>query len=904
MLKKFQKKLFSQNIFDSKAKKTLKAGTSQYTYYDITSLGSQVETLPYSIRVLLESALRNCDDFNVKKHDVEQILSWKETQHKDIEIPFKPARVLLQDFTGVPAVVDLAAMRDVMVELGYDPQKINPLIPTELVIDHSVQADFARVKDAWKMNEDLEFSRNKERFSFLKWGQKQFKNFGIVPPGSGIVHQVNLEYLARLVFNNNGVLYPDSLVGADSHTTMINGLGIVGWGVGGIEAEAAMLGQPLAMVLPQVVGFRLTGEVHQNVTATDVVLTIVEMLRKRGVVGKFVEFYGPGVEKLSLADRATISNMCPEYGATIGYFPPDKQTIEYMSLTGRSSDHIKLCEEYLRRNNLFVDGDKSNKATYTGESLQLDLSSVVPCLSGPKRPHDRVPMNKMKSEFNTALTNATGFKGFGLVDKQAKKEATLTFEGVKYPFPHGSVVLAAITSCTNTSNPDVMLAAGMIAKKAIEKGLVVRPYIKTTLSPGSGVVTKYLESAGVLPYLEKLGFQIAGYGCMTCIGNSGDLHEEILNVITKEEVIAASVLSGNRNFEGRVHSHTAANYLASPPLVIAYALAGRVNIDFEKEPIGKDKDGKDVYLNDIWPTKDEINKVVNSVIKPQMFNEVYTKISKGTDSWNSLKIPTTPAYNWNPESTYIKKPPFFDYLLKNKTNTGSITNAKCLLKFGDSITTDHISPAGKIAKTSSAAKFLRSKGVEDKDFNQYGTRRGNYEVMARGTFANVKLINTLIEERGPKTIHHPTGKIDNVYEVAEMYQKENIPLIVLAGKEYGSGSSRDWAAKGPLLQGIKCVIAESYERIHRSNLVGMGILPLQFNQGESATSLGLTGKESFTIHLPDKITVGMDVKVSTDSGKQFTTKARIDTEPEIEYYRDGGILVYVMKKMIKDSKKI
>jgi len=901
MFKKITKKCFSNNVFDSKAKKSLKVGSNSYNYYDINTLSSEVSTLPYSIRVLLESCLRNCDDFNVKKQDVEKILNWKETQTQDIEIPFKPARVLLQDFTGVPAVVDLAAMRDVMIQLGHDPQKINPLIPTELVIDHSVLADFARVKDAYKKNEQLEFERNKERFEFLKWGQQQFKNFTIVPPGSGIVHQVNLEYLARCVFNNNGTLYPDSLVGADSHTTMINGLGIVGWGVGGIEAEAALLGQPLAMVLPQVVGFKLSGNLKSHVTATDAVLTITEMLRKRGVVGKFVEFFGPGVENLSLANRATISNMCPEYGATIGYFPCDHQTMNYLKLSGRKEDNVKVCEEYLRTNNLFVDYKNRKDPTYSGEIMELDLSTVVPSVSGPKRPHDRVPISDMKNEFNTALTNKVGFKGFGLNETQKTKEATLTYEGVKYPFPHGSVVIAAITSCTNTSNPDVMLAAGLVAKKAIEKGLVVRPYIKTTLSPGSGVVTRYLESAGVLPYMEQLGFNIAGYGCMTCIGNTGELHEEIINTITKDEVVAAAVLSGNRNFEGRVHSHTAANYLASPPLVIAYALAGRVNIDFEKESIGKDKNGKDVMLSDIWPTREEIDKVVNENIKPQMFNEVYEKISKGTDNWNSLTVPSTPVYNWSSDSTYIKKPPFFDSLINNTQNNGKINNAKVLLNLGDSITTDHISPAGKIAKNSSAAKYLRSRGVDDKDFNQYGTRRGNYEVMARGTFANVKLINNLIEERGPYTVHLPTGKVDAVYDVAEMYKKENSELIVLAGKEYGSGSSRDWAAKGPLLQGIKAVIAESYERIHRSNLVGMGILPLQFKNGESTKSLGLTGKESFTIHTPDTISVGMDVKVTTDNGKSFTVKARIDTEPEIAYYKDGGILVYVMKKLMESK---
>lgn len=901
MLKNITKKSFSNNIFDSSAKKTLNLNNKSYNYYNINSLGSLVNSLPISIRVLLESALRNCDDFNVKKSHVETILNWEKYQNKGIEIPFKPARVLLQDFTGVPAVVDLAAMRDVMVQLGYNPDSINPLIPTDLVIDHSIIADVAREKDAYKKNAEIEFKRNRERFQFLKWGQQQFKGFNIVPPESGICHQVNLEYLARLVFNNQekNLLYPDSLVGADSHTTMINGLGIVGWGVGGIEAEAAMLGQPLAMVLPEVVGFKLTGTPHKNLTATDIVLTVTQMLRKKGVVGKFVEFYGPGVENLSLADRATISNMCPEYGATVGYFPPDKETIEYMKLTGRNNDHVKLCEEYLRTNNLFVNYNDTKYPTFTS-SLELDLSSVVPCISGPKRPHDRVPIADMKNDFNGALTAKLGFKGFGLDETKSKNEATLVYEGVKYPFPHGSVVLAAITSCTNTSNPDVMLAAALVAKKAVEKGLVVRPYIKTTLSPGSNVVAEYLTASTLLPYLEKLGFTLAGFGCMTCIGNSGELPDEITNTISKEDVVAASVLSGNRNFEGRVHSHTAANYLASPPLVIAYALAGRVNIDFDKEPIGKDSNGKEVYLNDIWPSKDEIAKVVQQTVKPKMFNEIYTKIAKGTDNWNALDVPKDNTYKWNDNSTYIKKPPFFETLTKNLKIEGDIRAARCLLLLGDSITTDHISPAGKIAKNSSAAKYLRENGVDDKDFNQYGTRRGNYEVMARGTFANVRLINNLVEERGPYTVHHPTGKVDSVYEVADMYAKDNTPVIVIAGKEYGSGSSRDWAAKGPLLQGIKAVIAESFERIHRSNLVGMGILPCQFINGENAEKLGLTGKEVFNIHLPDgKIPVGYEAKVTTEGNKEFKVKVRIDTEPEVEYYRDGGILVYVMKKLIE-----
>jgi aconitate hydratase len=901
MLTKLVKKNFSKNVFDGKARKSLKLGSTNYNYYDINTLSDKVENLPHSIKILLESALRNCDDFSVKSTDVENILNWRQNQTLDMEIPFKPARVLLQDFTGVPAVVDLAAMRDTMIKLGHDPQKINPLIPTELVIDHSILADFAKTKDSAFKNEELEFKRNRERFEFLKWGQEQFKNFRIVPPGSGICHQVNLEYLARVVFNNNGLLYPDSLVGADSHTTMINGLGIVGWGVGGIEAEAAMLGQALAMVLPQVVGFKLTGTLNQKVTATDLVLTITEMLRKRGVVGKFVEFFGSGVAGLSLADRATISNMCPEYGATIGYFPPDFQTMDYLKLTGREADQIKLCEEYLRANKLFVDYKNDKQADFSGDVMSLDLSSIVPSLAGPKRPHDKVSVDYMKSDFNNALTAKLGFKGFGLSEKQKEKEATITYDGVKYPFPHGSIVIAAITSCTNTSNPDVMLAAGMLAQKAVELGLVVKPYIKTTLSPGSGVVTKYLENAGVLSYMEKLGFYIAGYGCMACIGNSGELPDEIMDSINNDEVIAASVLSGNRNFEGRVHSHTAANYLASPPLVIAYALAGRVNIDFEKEALGKDNNGNDVFLRDIWPTRDEISKVVEQNIKPKMFKEIYDKISLGTDNWNSLEVPKTPVYDWSDDSTYIKKPPFFDNLLNNKTNEGNINDARCLLNLGDSITTDHISPAGKIAKTSSAAKYLRSRNVEDKDFNQYGTRRGNYEVMARGTFANVKIINKLIKERGPKTVHLPTGKIDAVYDIAAMYKEEGTNLIVLGGKEYGSGSSRDWAAKGPLIQGIKAVIAESYERIHRSNLVGMGIMPLQYKKGDSTDSLGLTGQEHFTLHVPEKVEVGMDVVVKTDCGKEFTVKARIDTEPEIEYYRDGGILIYVMKKLMNEN---
>jgi aconitate hydratase len=686
-------------------------------------------------------------------------------------------------------------MRDKMKELGKDPHKINPIIPTDLVIDHSVIADFARERDAWKKNEELEFARNKERFQFLKWAKSAFQNFLIVPPGSGICHQVNLEYLGRVVFNRNGLLYPDSLVGADSHTTMINGLGIVGWGVGGIEAEAAMLGQAISMVLPQVVGVRLTGKLPKNVNATDLVLTVTEMLRKRGVVGKFVEFFGPGVESLTLSDRATVSNMCPEYGATIGYFPVDSNTIDYLKQTGRDPEYIKVIEEYLRRNSLFRDFKSKDEQEFSGEVLNLDLSTVVNSVAGPKRPHDRVPLSNMKTDFTNALTNKVGFKGYGLKPEDSKKSAEINYNGQKFTLSHGSVVIAAITSCTNTSNPDVMLGAGLVAKKAIEKGLSIKPFVKTTLSPGSGVVTHYLESSGLLPYLQQLGFDLAGYGCMTCIGNSGDLSDTVAEALTKNDLVGASVLSGNRNFEGRVHNLVRANYLASPPLVVAYALAGNVNIDFETEPIGKGKDGKDVFLRDIWPSREETASIINEVIKPKMFKEVYDRISKGTEKWNSLEVKESPLFSWDNSSTYIKKPPFFDVINNKSGKISPITNARVLLSFGDSITTDHISPAGNIAKTSAAAKYLMDRHVEPKDFNQYGTRRGNFEVMARGTFANVRIVNKLLSEVGPKSIHFPSGKVASVHEVSETYQKEGTPLIILAGKEYGSGSSRDWAAK-------------------------------------------------------------------------------------------------------------
>lgn len=791
-------------------------------------------------------------------------------------------------------------MRDAMKRLGGDPSKINPLCPVDLVIDHSVQVDYAGTKDSADQNEKMEFSRNKERFSFLKWGSKAFDNFSIVPPGSGIVHQVNLEYLARVVFDRNDLLYPDSVVGTDSHTTMINGLGVTGWGVGGIEAEAVMLGQTISMVLPQVVGFKLTGELNKHVTATDLVLRCVEMLRKRGVVGKFVEFYGPGVRNLSLADRATIANMAPEYGATMGYFPIDDRTIEYLNLTGRDSGHVQLIEKYLRQQGMFVKHDGSQaEPTYSGDIMHLDLASVEPALSGPKRPHDRVDFSNMKKDFTTCLTNKVGFKGFGLTEADTKKSAKFQYKGKEYEFNHGSVVIAAITSCTNTSNPDVMLAAGLLAKNAVEKGLSVKPYIKTSLSPGSHVVTEYFKTAGVDKYLDQLGFTTAGYGCMTCIGNSGEIPDEVQDTIVKNDLVAAAVLSGNRNFEGRVHPHTRANYLASPPLVVAYALAGTVDFDFETQPLGKDKSGKDVFLRDIWPSRDQITKVTGSSITAKMFKDTYSTILKGSPMWQNLEAPTGKLYQWDESSTYIHNPPFFQTTDAAIKPIASIKSAHCLLNVGDSITTDHISPAGKIAKTSPAARYLQSKGVSEKDFNSYGSRRGNDEIMARGTFANTRLINKMVSKVGPTTVHIPTGQEMAVFDAAKAYMDAGVPTIVLAGNEYGSGSSRDWAAKGPYLQGIKAVIAQSYERIHRSNLVGMGILPLQFKSGESADSLGLTGKEQFNIDTQGgQLKVGQDVVVTTNCGKKFTVTCRLDTDPEIAYYQNGGILQYVLRKLM------
>ncbi|KAI5674797.1 hypothetical protein M9H77_15161 [Catharanthus roseus] len=909
VIERFQRKIATMAGSENPFAKILTAlpkpeGGEFGKFYSLPALNDpRIDKLPYSIRILLESAIRNCDNFQVTKNDVEKIIDWENTSPKQVEIPFKPARVLLQDFTGVPAVVDLASMRDAIKNLGSDADKINPLVPVDLVVDHSVQVDVARQENAVQANMDLEFQRNKERFAFLKWGSSAFRNMLVVPPGSGIVHQVNLEYLGRVVFNTDGMLYPDSVVGTDSHTTMIDGLGVAGWGVGGIEAEAAMLGQPMSMVLPGVVGFKLSGKLLDGVTATDLVLTVTQMLRKHGVVGKFVEFYGPGMAELSLADRATIANMSPEYGATMGFFPVDHVTLEYLKLTGRSDDTVAMIEGYLRANKMFIDYSEPQQERVYSSYLELDLSEVEPCVSGPKRPHDRVPLKEMKTDWHACLDNKVGFKGFAVPKEEQDKVVKFSFHNQPAELKHGNVVIAAITSCTNTSNPSVMLGAGLVAKKACELGLEVKPWVKTSLAPGSGVVTKYLLKSGLQKYLNHQGFHIVGYGCTTCIGNSGDLDESVSSAITENDLVVAAVLSGNRNFEGRVHPLTRANYLASPPLVVAYALAGTVDIDFEKEPIGTGKDGKSVFFKDIWPTTEEIADVVQSSVLPDMFKSTYEAITQGNPFWNQLSVPSSKLYSWDPNSTYIHQPPYFQGMTMDPPGPHGVKDAYCLLKFGDSITTDHISPAGSIHKDSPAAKYLMERGVDRRDFNSYGSRRGNDEIMARGTFANIRIVNKLLNgEVGPKTIHIPTGEKLYVYDAAMRYKGAGQDTIVLAGAEYGSGSSRDWAAKGPMLLGVKAVIAKSFERIHRSNLVGMGIIPLCFKSGEDADSLGLTGHERYTIHLPEKVSdirPGQDVTVTTDDGKSFTCVARFDTEVELAYFDHGGILPYVIRNLTK-----
>ncbi|KAK7175866.1 hypothetical protein R3I93_000204 [Phoxinus phoxinus] len=855
------------------------------------------DQLPFSIRVLLESAVRNCDGFLVKEEDVEKILNWKVTQSQTVEVPFRPARVILQDFTGVPAVVDFAAMRDAVKKLHGDPEKINPVCPADLVIDHSIQVDFNRKSDSVQKNQDLEFERNKERFEFLKWGSKAFRNMRIIPPGSGIVHQVNLEYLARVVFDQDGFFYPDSLVGTDSHTTMIDGLGVLGWGVGGIEAEAVMLGQPISMVLPEVIGYKLQGTPNKFITSTDIVLTVTKHLRQVGVVGKFVEFFGPGVAQLSIADRATIANMCPEYGATAAFFPVDHISIQYLTQTGRDMENLSYIEKYLRAVGMFRDYSNTSQDPEFTQVVELDLNTVVPCCSGPKRPHDKVAVSDMKQDFETCLAAKQGFKGFQVAPERHDVRVPFQFNGAEYSLSHGSVVIAAITSCTNTSNPSVMLGAGLLAQKAVQCGLSVKPYIKTSLSPGSGVVTYYLKESGVMDFLTQLGFEVVGYGCMTCIGNSGPLPDQVVEAITQGDLVAAGVLSGNRNFEGRVHPNTRANYLASPPLVIAYAIAGTVRIDFEKEPLAVNSKGKEIFLRDIWPTREEIQVVERQFVIPAMFKEVYEKIEKVNERWNSLEASSDKLYNWDSSSTYIKSPPFFDGLTRDLQTPKPITDAYVLLNLGDSVTTDHISPAGNIARNSPAARYLTSHGFTAREFNSYGSRRGNDAVMARGTFANIRLFNKFINKQAPSTTYLPTGETMDVFDASEKYQQAGHPLLILAGKEYGSGSSRDWAAKGPFLLGIKAVLAESYERIHRSNLVGMGIIPLEYLPGDSAESLGLTGRERYTVMIPPQLTPRMTVDIKLDTGTTFQAKMRFDTDVELTYFHNGGILNYMIRKM-------
>jgi len=863
----------------------LSVGGKSYTYYRLAAAGD-VARLPFSMKILLENLLRREDGEVVSRADIEAIVNWNPQAEPDIEIAYMPARVLMQDFTGVPAIVDLAAMRDAMAALGGDPKKINPLVPAELVIDHSVQVDFFGSDAAMGKNAELEFERNRERYNFLKWGQNAFANFRVVPPDTGIVHQVNLENLARTVFvNDEGVAYPDTLVGTDSHTTMINGLGVLGWGVGGIEAEAAMLGQPISMLIPKVVGFELTGKLPEGATATDLVLTVTEMLRKHGVVGKFVEFYGAGLDHLPLADRATLANMAPEYGATCGIFPIDAETLNYLRLSGRSEENIALVEAYAKAQGMFRDG---SIADYS-ETLSLDIATVVPSLAGPKRPQDRVALSEVQPNFVAAMNK---------VKTEAKLESkaiTTVIDGQEVTLEDGAVVIAAITSCTNTSNPSVMLGAGLVAKKAAALGLKRAPWVKSSLGPGSLVVTEYLEGAGLIEPLKALGFHIVGYGCTTCIGNSGPLPVEVSKAIADGNLTVASVLSGNRNFEGRVHAEVRMNYLGSPPLVVAYAIAGTMNIDLMNDPIGKGANGQDLFLRDIWPTQAEVAEAVAGV-KRAHFEKAYADVFKGDANWQNLAAPEGERFAWEADSTYIQHPPYFAGMSKQPGTIGDIKGARVLAVLGDSVTTDHISPAGNIKANSPAGTYLRANGVEPKEFNSYGSRRGNHEVMMRGTFANIRLRNRLAPgTEGGVTLHLPVGEPMSIFDAAMKYIESGTPSIILAGKEYGSGSSRDWAGKGPALQGVKAVIAESYERIHRSNLVGMGVLPLQFVDGDSPESLGLSGHEVFAI---EGVQAGAkEVRVSTDGGKLFTACVRIDTPKEWEYYRHGGILHYVLRQL-------
>lgn len=854
-----------------------------------------VDKLPTSMKVLLENMLRNEDGDTVKESDIEAIAQWLSERKSDKEIQYRPARVLMQDFTGVPAIVDLAAMRDAVGKAGQDPEQINPLSAVDLVIDHSVMVDKFASPEAFKENVRIEMERNFERYQFLRWGQSAFKNFRVVPPGTGICHQVNLEYLAKVAWTKeqDGKTYvmPDTLVGTDSHTTMINGLGVLGWGVGGIEAEAAMLGQPISMLIPEVVGFRMTGKLPEGVTATDLVLTVTQMLRKQGVVGKFVEFYGPGLDNLPLADRATIANMAPEYGATCGFFPVDQETLRYLELSGRDQDTIDLVEAYSKAQGMWRETDKEPVFT---DSLELDLSTVEASLAGPKRPQDRVAMPQLGSNFDLILEQD---------GKANEKDKKVQVPGKDYELAHGDVVIAAITSCTNTSNPSVLMAAGLVAKKAVEKGLNRKPWVKSSLAPGSKVVTDYLAKAGFTQYLDKLGFNLVGYGCTTCIGNSGPLPDEISAAIKEGDLTVSSVLSGNRNFEGRVHPEVQANWLASPPLVVAYALAGTTRIDLSSEPLGEDQDGNPVYLKDIWPSSQEIADAV-SYVDGQMFRNEYAEVFDGDEEWQNIPIGEGKTYNWSDDSTYVKNPPYFTEIDKPLAPMSDINDARVLAVFADSITTDHISPAGSIKPDAPAGKYLQANGVEVKDFNSYGSRRGNHEVMMRGTFANIRIKNQMLDDvEGGYTVHIPSGEQMSIYDAAMKYQKDSTPLVVLAGKEYGTGSSRDWAAKGTILLGVKAVIAESFERIHRSNLVGMGVLPLQFVDGEGVKAHGLTGHEQITIEgINEDLKPGQMLKVTAKkedgSEAHFEVKCRIDTNNELQYYKNGGILHYVLRQML------
>ena len=883
-----------------------------FNYYSLKKLiknyGFNFNMLPYSVRILIENIITH--SFNYEKSEIDRIINgiidYYSRDGNKIEIPFYPTRIILQDFTGVPAVVDLAAMRDGIAQLGGKPEDINPIIKADLIIDHSVQVDQYGTVKAYEYNIKKEFERNYERYKFLKWGSKAFSNLNIIPPSNGIIHQINLEYLAQIVninkYNDKKLLVYDTLVGTDSHTTMINGLGVLGWGVGGIEAEAAMVGVPINIELPQVIGFELKGKLNDGVNATDLVLTITKILREKGVVGKFVEFFGDGLKNLTLPDRATISNMCPEYGATIAFFPVDNKTLEYMKITGRDPNQIILIEKYLKEQGLYRQSnlDKTEKIKYS-DTISLELGKVKTSLAGPRKPHEYHELKNIKTSFRNELQNFVGTK-----PNKENNEITINIDGEKATLKNGSIVIAAITSCTNTSNPYVLVAAGLLAKKAVELGLKVKPFVKTSFTPGSRVVQKYIDASGLLPWLEALGFHIVGFGCATCIGNSGPLNPEISKVINENDLYTVSILSGNRNFEGRIHSEVRANYLASPPLVVAYSIAGNINIDLTSEPIGTDPNGNSIYLRDIWPNDSEVTEIINKIINEQIFKEIYSQVLKGNKDWQNIDITTDKFYNWDPKSTYIKRPPFFDNISMDTKNSVNINNARVLALFGDTITTDHISPAGKIPEKSPAGKWLIENGVKPENFNTYGSRRGNHEVMVRGTFANIRIKNLILNgEEGGYTIHFPSGREMSIYDAAQEYQKENIPLIILAGKEYGSGSSRDWAAKGTYLLGVKAVISKSFERIHRSNLIGMGILPLQFEDGKGITELNIKGDEIFNIEEISEPRQKLKVEIIDNNTKkkikEFFVYARIDTQSELEYYFNGGILQYALRNIARKN---